>query len=723
MKGSTTKSLGGRGDYEDQLDEDDDSHSATAKLMRTDTMLDDVDRRCTDIWCALAFCVGVACFAYLMAYSFANGDISKLESFKDGSGKRCSFGSPTSLLYFCQNKSSRLPEQDVLGTTAILHREAEGDGSESPVQGALQGGPVTEPEGLEAWARRLSELGPGLEEEGTQVLTFDFDRPICVAACPSGNGTFPAACGDNLDYDSVQHLGMLCLPRGVPASGSARQKLRDWTAISDETVLIKILIQRWDHLFFVAGVAVLCSVLMLGVLQKHTRGLVTSGLVLLAVVPTCAGLYLLGHLGWMGLDPPPSPFNLPGGVGTLVLGFLFTCIGITLSHKIEIAIVCIEMALTCINSTPMFTVHPIVIVVSYMGALSMGAAGILSLLSCGEERLSSRERVFYDLNKEQTVYLGCLLLLLTLLLQVVFAISEFVVGYMTTVWYFHGASAGRRVPKCCIWQAYWVMMRYHFGSMVLGGFLVSSTRPLRFLLGGMGCCQGNLNPVSILLRAFCCCLGDVFRDYVAPLDKSAFIDIVITGRSFCQAAHHARQVVEEEADTVRILNGATGFIQLIGTAATAWLGADAMILVSRYYVGDDSSVTLAMAITGAIVAFYVSIPFSLVFDTVSDTIFYCNEVELRMMATVESKVSSSGFVSRVCPCIMRPSADRRMSSVEQWSQAGVGHEGSTRDVPRAVAESPHQGGRSVGIAGGGRGGGGGGKGAGKGLGHRLGKGG
>jgi len=124
-----------------------------------------------------------------------------------------------------------------------------------------------------------------------------------------------------------------------------------------------------------------------------------------------------------------------------------------------------------------------------------------------------------------------------------------------------------------------------------------------------------------------------------------------------------------------------------------------MIVISRFWIGDDASVTLAMAMTGSIVAFFVSIPFSLVFDTVSDTIFYCNEVEQQLMQTVAgTRTATGGFVSRICPCIYRPamgdSLDRRRGTLDEWKglHRGQGQNGNGGGFARDVRNAGRDGG-------------------------------
>lgn len=63
---------------------------------------------------------------------------------------------------------------------------------------------------------------------------------------------------------------------------------------------------------------------------------------------------------------------------------------------------------------------------------------------------------------------------------IITALSDFVIMYTAELWVFLGGlTRGGHVPVCCLLRAYYACLRYHLGSMVLGGMVVGFLQPIR----------------------------------------------------------------------------------------------------------------------------------------------------------------------------------------------------------------------------------------------------
>mmetsp|Transcript_34450 Transcript_34450/g.99242 ORF Transcript_34450/g.99242 Transcript_34450/m.99242 type:complete len:719 (-) Transcript_34450:93-2249(-) len=569
---------------------------------------DTVERRCTDIPWLIFFVACCGLWAAALWQSVQHGSFSRLGAFEDGNGRRCNedlWQHKQRYLFFCRNNSA---------------------------------------------------------------ATLDMARPICVPFCPNSTQTMAEACGGVPDYPTVDLFGMVCFPdvTQVFISTDQARDLSAFESAARTTVAARIIVERYRSLASCMGISVFASYIEIYILEYNASCIVKFGMVTLSSGCMITAAYLLGCFSSLGLTPVESPYLLPGGITLLVIGSVFGCILVNLRDSVEAACDCIELACTCVMRTPMLTILPLGVTVINLALGTISWGGVFLMLSCGRLELvhgalSVRFGMLNTLAFLLQVFMGWWMH------QVVFASSAFIIAYATALWYFHSeASPRRRLPKCAVWQAIWYAHRYHFGTIVVGGAVIFVTRLLRLPLSLLVSWTKMHNPLGKIF-SFCCCGANHIYNKIHPLSKNAYIDVALNARPFWTAARCADAVMMHEADTIRILNGATWVFQFVGVTANAALGACLMIWYSNYVVGDDSDVTLVMAVAGAAIAGATAFPFALIFDTVSDTIFYCSEVDqLRHPPPPKpSRPGARGVVARYCPCLYKPNVTPERAQLSQ----------------------------------------------------------
>lgn len=579
---------------------------------------DTVERRCTDVLCLFGFLLVSAAFGFVVSWSLQSGSLRRLQAFDDGTGRACGIMPGVEkemFLFFCRNASD----------------------------------------------------GEGL----------DVQHPVCVAVCPAHwNSTVEECEGDGADeaYPTEGHMNMLCRPLRLhdlelpahAAQGEGRMQemtslanqAEPWATAARNTVLAKIIIERWPMLVTSGFLAVMVSYSLIWVLERCAGPLVKFGLCFLSLVPAMAGAYCQGFYAWLGfklgvLDLlifllPPTEYQ-PYGYPLLSVGLLFTFMSCKMWRSVTIATDCIEMSCTCVLQTPTLILHPLIVVVTYVSINSFMIYVALLLLSCGRRRTLIDVNVEFMFTPLEQVYVLIWVIFFFWVHQSIFMVSEFVVAYATALWCLHGGLRGEGcVPKCTVARAYWSCLRYHLGTCMYGAFAIGLIRPVSLTLGGfVAFLQVRGNPVGHILRA-CCCCSNPFENWIRPVNKIAYVDVVMSAAPFCEAARQSLDTVKKQDTTVRVLNGATWIIQVAAVAFNAGVGAIVTIIRCETS-NDDNAVTLVIAAAAAIVAVLVALPFAMIFDTVSDTILYCLELQRQRELQVKAKERHA----YCAPCLVR----------------------------------------------------------------------
>lgn len=584
-------------DDEDEDEEDDDDDDLTVP--------GDIQRRCTDVGCAIFFLIlqGIVAVVFI-GFVWPNGNVGRL------------FGCGP---HGCQGHLRKCGRQNF------------GNGTE-----------------LQELLLFCSNASHG---------HFDIEHPVCVQACPKAGDRVHECVGHYVSpYDTVPFAQMLCQPG---YNERWRAETRDWGNIATWVFIIRVLARHWQLLFFSAALTFTLSYVALWLLKHFAQGIVTIGMLTLSIAPFAIGLHLSGILhqvpllGGLAPEPPTNYIVIWEGYFMLVWGVVIAVIGWIARKSIALAIDCMEMCSFCVFQTYM-TLHPFLVLCIYVPLCTSLAYSLLLLISMGSIGTHDHFNPGPLFIRSALAFFICWW---CWLVQIVYSFSEFALDYITATWCFQGGFLGHgRVDGKDTIDAFWRGARYHFGTFVLGGFLIGICRPVHVTLGNfISFVKLKGNPLGWLLRS-CCMTGVAAYDqHIAPLSKAAFADVALKSNPYCKAARRAHGHVVDQADAARILSGATILIQWCSSAFFGFIGG--LVGFAEQYEHEHAThfEDLVVISASAIVAICVHLPFTLLFDTVSDAILYCIEVEVQWEAKQQVPEipdnSYSTMIMRHLPCV------------------------------------------------------------------------
>jgi len=478
-------------------------------------------------------------------------------------------------------------------------------------------------------------------------------------------------------YTSAPFVDLVC----KPWTHNLERLVQRWI---DETPLVNTwatLINSYWPLLVSAAMGVIMSYVFMTMLRFRAAILVRTGMVLLTLGPLITGLYYI--YAWKRGDGKiwgSTGDKLTDGVvgcAALICGIGFATISFRLQEATDLAVECIEWSCKAVLETPSLKLEPIMALAS-RGIVDLACVAVISMILTSEleddeipENTGRQYRVIPSQSGLQLVMLAAVSFWCLWTNMIITAISDFVIMYTAELWVFQGGltRAGGHVPWCSLLRGYYTCIRYHLGSMVVGGLVVGTCQPFRLAMGVLAFVitfEGN--SLSILSRC-CDCLVVLYLEYFEPWSRNAYMDLALNGHPFQQSALHASMVNSEFMMTVNILNGATWVFQLAGLGAISSLGYFQTCVIIRYYPGftdpfssDFVQNPLLLTILGGVVAFVMAFPFMMIFDTVSDTILFAYIVQkIREEKDEEPTIYSRacGFVESVDEFIGLGCLDRR----------------------------------------------------------------
>lgn len=553
----------------------------------------ETERSCTDcIWIPI-FAVALAGLVYCIGYGLETGDLKRLTAMPDYAGNLCGTGGRGQYVYFC-----------------------------------VAGGPAASGE-----------------------LQLNLQQQICVESCPVDTSTFmPCPGGTQPSYPTDPLAGMLCMP----GSSSLKEYLKD--EIGRNPFLQSVisganLIREAEPLVIALVASSLLAFGYLFLISWCAKVLLFICLGISIVAPACAGGFLIyeaetGHyppmIHGLTLGAGDKTKDFTTGVVCCVVALLILCVACVKAKAIETALDSVEEASECIFSMPLLVLQPWV---AFLVTVLVAVPGILGFLllnmsgdTVNQVDLSSSGPV-YKADKTVAVCLIYYVLVFIWILELLHALSQWVVIYTAQVWYFRQKEEN---PSFCsqfssvdMLAAFCDGIRYHLGTLLFGSFLCMVFRVFRIFASLLVYASDSTgNPVAeCAARVFACCLtcATQVMQYVTNM---AYMDVALNATTYCGGVGEAVKLLASDAATFAAVEGiavlfsfAGVVVVAAGTGAVTWmLCAD----VSRYsdptsqhFVEDPSSLIGITTVIGAL----MSIPFMHLFDTIADTMVYCKEFE------------------------------------------------------------------------------------------------
>jgi len=500
--------------------------------------------------------------------------------------------------------------------------------------------------------------------------TLDLQHQICVPSCPVDSSTqiFCRGTGTNQpSYATHPVAGMVCMPAAAEVASQVKHLFDSNPYLKTLFELVEVTFD-WEQLIVAAVVASVVSYLYLFCISLCASFLVWLCLIALVVLPTCLGLVYV----YMSASPEiivPNSFpamitsgdtrnDLTVGLSLCGVGGLLACVAMVKAKTIQAAVVSIEEAADCIRQMPVLAVEPWISVVIKLLFFVPGMLGLLMLNVSGD--LPSQ----VDFSQGQPVYSGDPMVAISLvyylvvfvwIMELLHSVSQFVVMFTAQVWFFR--MKGYETSFWAHFTAYDMLwgfiygLGYHLGSLLYGSFLCTLFRVARIFASLlMHASQNSGNPVAeCVAKCFVCCLScaEKLMQYVTSM---AYCDIVMNSTTYCEGAEHAVQIVSGNASQLVAVEGLATMFSFVGvgvsSAATAGICWFLSTTFSRYsspvsdhYVPDKQTMVICAAVIGAVMA----VPFMHLFDTICDTVVYCNATSSFRLPTWQSSSGNGGF--------------------------------------------------------------------------------
>jgi choline transporter-like protein 2/4/5 len=326
-----------------------------------------------------------------------------------------------------------------------------------------------------------------------------------------------------------------------------------------------------------------------------------------------------------------------------------------LRHKINTAITIIKQASKALRSMPFLIFFPYIIVAMLIILLILWVFVSAYLASAGEitpSDMSSamKEKMNTQFNTSSTlqfkdykdnevtkyliIYVFFGMLWTNQLIQ---AIGMFTIAGCVSYWYWHDAD---EIPNSPVWASFKKAIRYHFGSLCFGSFLIAFMDFLRVCLAYVDertkSIQGSNRAVRCIMKMVKCFLW-CFTKCLKFVNKNAYIMIAMEGTSFCTSTKNAIKLILDNMAEMATINILSSFVLLLGKLfmtcvcgmlSFAYLKAEFEVTSNPESSGlssDENQISsqwLTVLLT-MIFAYFVSSAFMYVYDMAIDTILLC----------------------------------------------------------------------------------------------------
>ena len=171
--------------------------------------------------------------------------------------------------------------------------------------------------------------------------------------------------------------------------------------------------------------------------------------------------------------------------------------------------------------------------------------------------------------------------------------------------------------------------RYHFGTLAFGSFILALVQFIQFIFevlnrqvdsasAGTNCCFEHI------VNCVRCCLECIKR-IVEFINKNAFIQTAITGKTFCSAAGDALALIVANPLRFGIVAIVGWLLALIGKILIAALTTFLFYIFISFVTNIHENVQepIYMLILVGLASFSIAVVFMAVFDISVDTLLQC----------------------------------------------------------------------------------------------------
>ncbi|CAE7894385.1 ASPH, partial [Symbiodinium sp. KB8] len=511
--------------------------------------------------------------------------------------------------------------------------------------------------------------------------SLEIRYPICVERCPTSfNTSTRCYLGVGKDDDAnswdwvqdypTQPTAFFCRPHRAFSKGLSDDF---WTAVKKGPKIVYLILRFYNGWPEVISVSISCSsvfgLLYIISLSKCARQLIWLALSTTALCSAVVSAWY-GYCFKTGMckkytgNGAEDPIDLARSVAFGIVAILTLQTICSLGRKLDTVGRILEMSCSCIMSSPMLTILPLVMLCLRIISTAWVVYVVLGLYSAEvHDRLDDVAQPWVSgwnrlpaVSKsiEFQVYVVAVACFYCLFSSFITCVSWFVMIFLAQVWYFAGPKFSTR--RCPVPRALWICLRYHFGTMVLSGVLHLVIGPLHSTLGKLQDGVKSGNPLASILQTCLSCCLDFYEESLAHLNRGALLDVSLQAFTYFEGANH---IADNESGTslaeeVGLLNTSTTMFQLAGVgmaAATTWF-AVAQTLSQRQFADPDSRLFVedrsTLCIGGAVISLVVATPFMTIFDVVAEAVLFSKVVDRQRNPKAKGLPASSSMILRNC---------------------------------------------------------------------------
>jgi hypothetical protein len=499
--------------------------------------------------------------------------------------------------------------------------------------------------------------------------TYDFTTDADIG---TASGTTIAA-NIIFGYQTTAYVHRLCLPDLSAVTDAAAYTALFGSVSStilDSDVLenwVSDIRETWPVIAVSIGVAFIIGFVYM-ILLRYCSGVLTW----LAIIAFIAGM---GILGWrfyasaveLANETTSSGASTDSNTTTTVRmekAIAYTCwavCGFTvlavlcLWNRIRLAIAIMKAAADYVKATPsVFFVPPVFLFFLLIFFVFWGGAAIF-LVSAGDAT-QIKNYPFGTFNFDKKLQRLLIYHLFALLWINAFFIAsiQFVLASSTALWYF-SQGTGQAAPKSIRTSVY-RLFRYHLGSIAFGSLILAIIQMVRIILAYMEVQAKKMagKESKIIQYTLKClqCYVACFERFIKFLNKNAYIQIALTGKSFCGAAKDAFFLILRNPLRMGVVASIGSIFVLFGKIFIAALTAlGAFLTVTNWtYFSEKLYSPFIPTLVVFFFAYVVGALFMSVYGYAADTILACFIVD-------EELNKKKNAPPRHCPASLRSFLD------------------------------------------------------------------
>jgi len=434
-----------------------------------------------------------------------------------------------------------------------------------------------------------------------------------------------------------------CIPVSKTATDAINGVMDSINAEGILTGIMNDIEKSYESILLMMFASLVLSILMIVLLRYIAYWVIWTAYWVLLI----ASAVLLGFLWWLYLDykddydyygannltaPDSAKENvdlfLALAIIWSVFGGLLIILMLYMHSRIALVVALFQEAGDAIGKMPLLIFYPILTFVVGLGVIIYFMFILLYLWTAGETRVDNvTQHVTYEKTEELVGWYWYHLFGFFWTFEFILAMQEIVVAGAVASWYFTmpcPKTGNRKIGSRPIWKSFIRAIRFSLGSVIAGACIIAIIKIIRCALSMFEERVLKMDPgsaVKFLMNCVKCCLW-CFEKCMKFLNRNAYIEIAITGKSFCSAAQAAFSMLVRNALRVAAINSIGDFVLFLAKLVIIITTTIGTFLWFRNYDDGLTYEAVMICIVG-VFAYLVASMFIGIYEMSIDTIFLC----------------------------------------------------------------------------------------------------